>query len=220
VEEFVMVMFLANSYLDKNNPTCREERQFALLLNNKLKNEDSKIMENLDLKGHIVDVFYEPTLMRDYWYDKKVIFNSLLIEYIENKFKHVSDIGPNKGYHINFWRKKHPYGVSMMSAKPDIGVISCINNEYYLDFIECKYKSCISVYQYDGFPSLTQVEVQEYILEFLCDYLNLKIKDSLGNDSVIKKGKVIKVKFDVTRKSRRTVDSNGFKLINIKQIMY
>lgn len=65
--------------------------------------------------------------MRDYWYDSKIVFNDLLKEYIENKFKYVSKIGPSKGYHINFWEKKHPYGVSMMSAKPAIGVISRFN---------------------------------------------------------------------------------------------
>lgn len=51
------IIFLVNSYLDKKKATCREERQFALLLNNSVKREDAKIMKRLDIKGEIVDVF-------------------------------------------------------------------------------------------------------------------------------------------------------------------
>lgn len=215
-QEFI---FLANSYLNKNNPICREERQYSLFLNNSLKREDADIMKSLNLKGSIVDVFFESTLMRDYWHDNKIIFNSLLNDYIKNKFNCSCEIGLKKSYHINFWKKSHPYGVSMMNAKPDIAVINHVDNNYFLNLIECKYKSKIDIYKYNGFSSLTQIEVQEYILEFLCEYLNLKKRDSLGNDAIIQKGRVIKVKFNLSETSSGTIDSSGFNLINIKEIM-
>ena len=35
------ITFLANSYLNKNSPICREERQYALFLYNSIVNEDA-----------------------------------------------------------------------------------------------------------------------------------------------------------------------------------
>lgn len=211
---------LINLYLNEDHPLCREERQFALLLYNKLKSNNPVIMDYLNLEGEIVDAFFEATLMRDYWHSDKVKFNELLKDYIEINFcknNDVCELGKNKKIHIKKWKKSHPYGNWMMHAKPDIGIINLVDDKYFLHFIECKYLSIESVYKCEVDNNGNQIKTQEDILDFLCNYLNLKYEDSEGKNNDIQKGEVIKVNFNILESSK-IQDSSGYYKIKIKDI--
>ena len=214
--------FIVNKYL--NNTICREERQYALFLASGLKRNNSALKDMLGLSTcEILEIFYEATLMRDYWCRNRVAFNELLRDFSEDKKKIGSEIGSNgkEKNHANYWKRKHPLACWMMNAKPDIAVIyrEKDKKEPTLSFIECKYLSRVDNYYYNegenGFK-YSQVELQELILEFLCGKLELKY--SLGNDENVKvnKGKVIIARFiNVNIKPDKKLKSNKEKEIPI-----
>ncbi len=82
-----------NNYLSET-PVCREERQFAHFFANKLQSNDCSIREILEqeingeaflLKGdRVVEVFYEVTIMRDFWHQDKQNFNNKLNTYVNS----------------------------------------------------------------------------------------------------------------------------------------
>lgn len=194
--------FSINDFIKKDNPICREERQFSLFLYNKLKEKKKYILDTLGIQGNIINVFYEATFMRDYWYENKIIFNEKLVEFIqENENYHNSCIiGDDKKKHVNYWSRSHPLARWMMNAKPDIAIITEYNNNYKLFFIECKYCSDTSNYKSETLI-MNQVDVQEKILDFLCSKLRLKYK--VGNrKNVIEKGGVILAQFVSEKCSR------------------
>ncbi len=193
--------FILNKYL--NNTICREERQYALFLASGLKRNNSALKDMLRLSTcEILEVFYEATLMRDYWCRNRVAFNELLRDFAENEKKLDSEIGSNgnEKYHANYWKKKHPLACWMMNAKPDIAVLYKAKDYKVptLSFIECKYLSRVDNYYYNGKDRFeyTQVKLQGLILEFLCN--ELKLKYSLENDNQIEevnKGKMLLARF-------------------------
>lgn len=212
--------FIINDYLRRENPICREERQFALFLFNRLKENNRKIMNYLDIQGEIVDVFFEVTLMRDYWHTDKVCFNQLLKDYIEVNFCKNGDfceIGDNKKVHIRKWKKSHAYGKWMMNAKPDIGLINRVDGKYYLHFIECKYLSNESIYKCAEDGDGNQIKTQKDILDFLCNFIDLKYEERTGEKQDVQKGEVIKVKFNKIESSK-TKDASGYFRIKIEDL--
>lgn len=214
--------FIINDYLRRKTPICREERQFALFLFNRLKENDREIIDYLDIPGKIVDVYFEVALMRDYWNSDKKSFNEKLKYYIDKKFYLESEesiIGSKETVHINVWEKSHPYGRWMMNAKPDIGIIVLLENEYYLHFIECKLKSEEGVYKCRGYKNKKQVEIQEYILDFLSQILKYETNtDGTKKFKDIKKGSVLKVRFS-DKKSSNLPDRKGFIIINKTELI-
>jgi len=168
--------FDLESYFDKENPICREERQYAHFLATKIEQKDEEIIECLRRKltfSEIVAVYYECTFMRDYWHPKnnKNEYNEKLINFIKNYFG-INDkikVGGKGDRHPNYWEKSHPYARWMTNAKPDIGLLVKNDKEKYtLHFLECKYLSGEDKYKAEGVKGKSQTEVQEMILEFLC----------------------------------------------------
>lgn len=210
--------FNINTYLDKENSICREERQYALFLYNNIKNEKKEILDKLSIKGNIVDIYFEVSLMRDFWYENKIEFNRLLKEYVNEEFKDVSEfkIGLDEGMHANGWEKKNCYAIKMMNAKPDIGFITYYDSKYRLYFIECKYESIEGTYTCTcggNCKTLKQTEVQEYILDFISK--NFKYINQNQEESLLK-GDVIKVKF---YSGKQRTHENGYINIDIRSIM-
>ncbi len=99
--------------------------------------------------------------------------------------------------HANYWAKKHPLACWMMNAKLDLAVLYMENNNESptLSLIACKYLSMADNYYYnDDNNSFTcsPVELQELILKFLCN--DLELKDSLENGEkyvIVNKGKAM-----------------------------
>jgi len=193
--------FIINGYLQ--DTICREERQYALFLANGLKKNNSEIKQKLDLDNcEIMEVFYEATLMRDYWCRNRIKFNKALNCFTEKEKPWGSEIGSNgkEKNHANYWAKKHPLACWMMNAKPDLAVLYRKNNNESptLSFIECKYLSEVDTYYNKEAKDFkyTQVELQELILEFLCDDLELKYCLDKGEQYVeINQGEVIIARF-------------------------
>ncbi len=189
-----IVEFKINQYLERENPICREERQYALFLYNGLKNNEKDLLKELKIDGEIVHVFFEATLMRDYWYANKVQFNAMLSEYIQRKSGQQYENRKRETRHVNFWDEKYPVARWMMNAKPDIAFVNRIGQKFYLNFIECKYHSRIATYK-DSDNKMKQQEIQECILDFLCHYLKMKIEILDEGDKILEKGKVLVVRF-------------------------
>ena len=90
-------------YISGAESLCREERQFALYLNNILLgikagkitgNDRETILTACGLDGaEIDDMFYEAAFMRDLFNNDKIQFNVRLLDYIcSRKFKGVPDV--------------------------------------------------------------------------------------------------------------------------------
>ena len=193
--------FIINQYLD--SAICREERQYALFLANSLKKNNSFIKDILGLKTcEVLEVFYEATLMRDYWCRNRIEFNKALNCFAKKKEQWDSVIGSNgkEKNHANYWAKKHPLACWMMNAKPDLAVLYRENNNESptLSFIECKYLSEVDTYYSKESNSFeySQVKLQKLILDFLCNELKLKYSLENGDQHVeINKGKVMIARF-------------------------
>ena len=200
--------FIINQYL--NNAICREERQYALFLANGLKKSNSLMKDMLELKNcevledfEVLDVFYEATLMRDYWCRNRSKFNEKLSDFAEEEKPWGSEIGSNgkEKNHANYWAKKHPLACWMMNAKPDLAVLykKNYNESPTLSFIECKYLSRVDNYYYEDDNNrlkCSQVELQELILKFLCNDLELKYSLENGEKHVIvNQGEVLIARF-------------------------
>lgn len=205
--------FYVDNYVNQENPICREERQYALFLYNKLLEKDKCIQNSLNLKGEIDSVFFEATILRDYWYWNKEEFNKILRKFIEDKLEFKCEFD-NIKQHIRWWKKCHPYARWMMHAKPDIAIISHNQGKYFLNFIECKYFSGISIYKDSSgeFDNLNQIQLQELILYFICDHMQLKFSDERLNI-----GEVIQVQFISDIYSPKV--KNGISQIAVKCIL-
>ena len=166
----------------ENPPICREERQFAHRLATWLElgvGADLVVGErSKQVDWHNVQsVFFEATIMRDYWAasDRKN-FNEILYKYVEkidNEFttEKYGAISKIENKHPNHWEKCHPLARWMMNAKPDLAVLT---KDYMLHFIECKYESNEDQYSSkDGFFKRSQIAVQEYILDFAVNELEM-----------------------------------------------
>jgi len=168
-------------YLCTDRPVCREERQYALLLANCLKMNHSNTVKRLLFgESRVLEVFYEATILRDYWFRSKGLVNNKLWNYISKKTGDVqTDLYQSTSRHPNYWLEnmKHPYAMWMMNTKPDIAVLWENSQETYLSFIECKYLSDLDEYTYltaEKAIVKSQLEIQEYILDFLCNELKIK----------------------------------------------
>jgi hypothetical protein len=215
-----------NEYLLAEYPVCREERQYALFLANCLKNNNRVIKEKLSLNDNdvIKEVFYEATLMRDYWHCNKKEFNKKLREFVENKEPRNSIIAENsKGEknHPNYWFKSHYLAKWMMNAKPDIGLIIKTNGKYKLSFIECKYSSKVDTYKtIDHAPEspekMEQTALQDLILGFLCNDLKLEYEEK-----PVQKGDVYLIKFNTNSSDDNNKRDTGKKEIptSIKDLL-
>lgn len=193
-------VFLLNDYINPYYPISREKRQYSLYLHNKIKEMDKDVLKAIGLTDCSIEgVFLEAAFMRDYWYTDKEEFNRTLKEYIEKKFDACIDGGSIGSAHPKNWQVDVPYPRWMMNAKPDIAVVVKKDNEYRLHFIECKYFHGEG--KYSGMEADSneivgyKTENQENIIEFLCDHLCLKYRDSSGMENPIQRGKVIKVQF-------------------------
>jgi len=177
-------------YLNNDSCICREERQYAFYLADKIKDgfytQQIFGCDKEDIE--ILDVFYEVAIMRDYLYEYGKKFNDIFIPYLQDKLKKLNiaekeyplpkENDPERANHANHWTSPHPLAQWMMNAKPDIAVLYKKEKKVHLMFIECKYTSEQDTYKKNGF-TLGQVETQEYILEFLCNYM--KYGDESGN---------------------------------------
>ena len=160
--------YLAGEYI------CREERQYAYYLAKKLKENNNVIKNRIDLHDEeIIEVFYEATVMRDYWFCDKENFNERLRKYLKD---HENEIGEKVKNHPNYWKQSHPLARWMMNAKPDIALLTENKGVYTLHFIECKYLSKVDRYKCDDYSAL-QTDVQEKILVFLCNYYEIQYEN-------------------------------------------
>ena len=155
--------FDLKNYFDKENPICREERQYAHFLATQLEMKIGKEFNKFGIKGILEKVYYECTFMRDYWCTNKKTYNKKL-----KKFIRINETNNDEIKHPNYWGKSHPYARWMTNAKPDIGLLVKEGKEYKLHFLECKYLSSEDKYKAEGVEGKSQTEVQEMILEFLC----------------------------------------------------
>ncbi len=211
--------FNIDDYLDKENPICREERQYAHFLATKLEQNDKNIVGKLQNKlefEKIIAVYYECTFMRDYWNANKVTYNKKLKAFVEKNFliKSKIDIGEKSTSYPNYWEKSHPYARWMTNAKPDIGLLVKNSDEdYVLHFLECKYLSPEDKYKAYSVEEKTQTEIQKEILKFLCSEEN-----GLGmkyGEEQIAAGKNVKlVRFGNGEKAK-----NGEILIQISELL-
>lgn len=190
-------IYSIENYIFDEKSICREERQYALFLNNilykyKKPNERSgEIAEMFDVchipsSAEIINVFYEAAFMRDYFHKNRKCggdsFNKKLIRYVSKKGVEY------KGDEVNLGRNKFQcQGLSedekytakwMMEAKPDLAVIYSLGGKRYLHFLECKFESNESVYKVGDFEK-NQCKIQWMIADFLCDrYLSdLNVSD-------------------------------------------
>lgn len=159
---------------------------------------------NRKLKELYNDAKYEVIAVSEF--EAKGVSNNMI--YDINTDINSDNISFDLAKHINGWSSeservyRNPIAKWMMNVKPDIGLLlkrrGIKRDEYKLHFIECKYMSGIDVYPAlvgfsgdDGKISeckkliLTQIEVQELVLEFLCDELGLAFDDE-NNVSICK----------------------------------
>ena len=200
-----------SKYLNGNSSICREERQYALFLANALLKNVGEIKKKLNMNScSILEIYYEATFMRDFWFIYKTKFNEKLCQYANEKdeFPKISCRNDVRK-HANFWDNKHTLACWMMNAKPDIAVIYEENNKKYLSFIECKYKSNEDKYKYkvngeDRFYS--QTKLQNDILDFLCNTLAIKYKNT---EEELSKGIVLLAQFRDNDSIEYQVNSKG-----------
>lgn len=155
------------------NPVCREERQYAHWLACCLQNSESEMQKQIcNIIGQvdrIVQTHFEVSMMRDLWNacsrHERIMFNNKLLRYCKRE-----ELDKNYDKHPNFWDSP-PLMRWMMNAKPDIALLVQKQGEFWLYFIECKYKSKEDVYverSTDQKFEKTQCDVQKAILNFLC----------------------------------------------------
>ena len=163
------------------------DKQGSIVIKNNEKKQDYKIEK----------VFFEVSFLRDYFErcndDDKKEFNTSLIHFSRNHVK----VSPNNKIwdkfegsdflqgHVNGWHNKSDVWKTvgtklpqyLMNAQPDIGMLLSDNNGYHICFIECKYCSGFGKYPSKSSKgdSLStdeggyhQLDVQNYIAEFLC----------------------------------------------------
>jgi len=213
--------FLLNDYINPDYPICREKGQYSLYLHNKIKEKDKDILKAIGFTDCSIEgVLYEAAFMRDYWYADKREFNRVLKEYIEKKFDACIDGGSIGSAHAKNWQVDVPYPRWMMNAKPDIAVVVKKDNEYKLYFIKCRYFPGEGMYRGKVADSNEiagyQTGNQENIIEFLCDCLGLKYRDSSGKENPIKRGKVIKVQFVSEQYNKEYAD---YAVVEIKALL-
>ncbi len=218
-EDSTEVNYFLNDYIGQ---ICREERQYALYLANLLSNNNDYVKDIIGFGKHeIVEVFYEATLMRDYWWYNKEKFNSELWNYVKTRAMNKTQSNKNMEdikNHPNYWPNEYQHPSStlarwMMNAKPDIAILYIDNDKYKLSFIECKYTSGEGAYKYDDYTK-PQTEVQSHIMEFLCDMLKIQYRE----DEDINAGKVILVQFKGEHNQKEQTP-NGWKVIDIKRLV-
>ncbi len=209
-------------YLNDAPYICREERQFAFYLAGKIKEGfyAQKIF-GCDKKDiEILDVFYEVAIMRDFLHEYGKIFNNKYIPYLHKKLKQLNiatteytlpkEEDPERIKHANHWTAPHPLAQWMMNAKPDIAVLYKKKEKLYLMFIECKYTSGQDTYKKNGF-TLKQVETQELILEFICNYLSMNYCGE-----TIYKDKVILIRFIVNGEEKDNDEEKQIKISTLR----
>lgn len=205
-----------DNYISGNYSVCREERQYALFLYNILRKywsrdnrpeEVLKIFEacSLPAGAEIKHVFYEATLMRDFFERNRrlVLCSDPDVNLLSKKFKPESDIEFNSENSFNYkllkyldkdFDKNKPYKCSdelnlgssgndiareMMNATPDIAVIYSLRGDRFLHFIECKFESDEDPYKSKN----KQCDIQWRIADFLCRKYLKDIKTSPGMEN-------------------------------------
>lgn len=173
-------------------PICREERQYALFLYNKILNlvnkriydeDDINLLKNLDLdeNAKILQVYYEVTFMRDFFFkikNGKDSYNSNLKCFVKELINNHKSFG----FEYDFQYEEYlvtKYMSAMMHCKPDIGIYYNINGKLHLKFIECKYSSPVKPYNLlegKGKYNIKQYVIQYYITKFICEKLFLNVE--------------------------------------------
>lgn len=215
-----------NSYLDIADPFCREERQYAYFLAQKIQKGKYRYILSDDVNLKIIKVYYEAAFMRDYLYRMGKQFNVKFIEFLKEEIKPQNnkrtktqnDIATGIGKesnHANHWDSPHPLAQWMMNAKPDIAVLCKEGKIYKMYFIECKYESPVDNYEKDGFKS-GQIETQEMIQRFLCKYLKYKNNKNKAKDIVPAGVKLVKFVLDTEKQSTKKKKNMKNKIQEIK----
>jgi hypothetical protein len=171
-------------FLDPDAPVCREERQLAHLLGGLLSHKGEagdrflQALKNTDVDSEIydevVDVFYEATILRDFWSPKanRIEFTQRLIRFAKSRFpngsKNLSE--ESAGTYFPSTIADAPPQLSwMMRAKPDLAIVSKSGTKVFLTFLECKYLSPESRYSdAKSRVSMKQLELQKHVLDFIC----------------------------------------------------
>ncbi|MBR5087846.1 MAG: hypothetical protein IK093_00300 [Ruminiclostridium sp.] len=187
--------FDINGFINEESPgesICREERQYAALLYEVLIRAKNGIIGNysdivnkiLPEGARIIHVYYEATLMRDYFNclskEEKIEFNEMLLTKCgayNDDFKIIED---SLGSPSKEWKKiqdsigdkkkrfRLQYARYMMRAKPDLFVVFENDKRVYAKIIECKYTQKEGKYKdKDGRLTIGQEKVQKNILDFL-----------------------------------------------------
>lgn len=210
----------ADNYISDNYSICREERQYALFLYNILRKYNSKIKRtedevlkifeacSLPPEAEIKHVFYEATLMRDFFERNRrlVLCSDPDVNLLSRKFKPKAAGRFNSENSFNYKLLKYlkyidkndSYDFSdefnlggsgstdndtareMMNATPDIAVIYSLRGDRYLHFLECKFESYEDTYK----SKKGQCEIQWMIADFLCkNYLtSLMVSPQMDKD--------------------------------------
>ena len=153
-------------------PTCREERQYAHILAQLLWHDRDYRQGLLPEADCICDIFYEVSIMRDYWHCQRERFNRALTQFVIRELGGAIDVSSDHpGAHANFWSHGHPLARWMMNAKPDLAIVYQAKGKAEartLAFIECKYQSREATY-FDKASGYTkrQSAIQRCILDFL-----------------------------------------------------
>ena len=150
---------------------CREERQFAHYLAVCLQANVPEIKKALGFDGmEVHSVYFEATLVRDFWAAHRAAAINILIRYVAEKgWGEIVIEPPHIELHPRAWDRQGDRAVELLqalvNAKPDIGVLHRGTGDegFGLSFLECKYKSPVSIH-----CELSQTELQEHILDVLC----------------------------------------------------
>lgn len=149
-----------------------------------------------------------------------------------NKDINAEDISFDIAKHINGWsggserEYRNPVAKWMMNIKPDIALLlkrkGVKKDDYRLHFVECKYTSGMDVYPAwigvsgeDGSIKecrklvLSQLELQDFVLEFLCNELELAF-DSESNSAVA--GGFVSAAYFLGAYSERYITADGEEL--------
>lgn len=207
----------ADNYISDNYSICREERQYALFLynilrkyNSKIKRKEDEVLKifeacSLPPEAEIKHVFYEATLMRDFFernrrlvlcsdpdvnllskefkskeknkFNSENSFNFKLLKYIDSDVSYDRNDEHNLGGKDN---TDNEIAKEMMNATPDIAVIYSLRGDRYLHFLECKFESGEDTYK----SKKRQCEIQWMIADFLCgNYLtNMAVSPRMENN--------------------------------------
>jgi hypothetical protein len=122
----------------------------------------------------VVDVFYEATILRDFWSPRanRVEFTQRLIRFAKSRFPNGSKNLSEKSastYFPSTIADAPPQLSWMMRAKPDLAIVSKSSTKVFLTFLECKYLSPESRYSdANSTVSMKQLELQKHVLDFIC----------------------------------------------------